>query len=197
MSKKFESDTPTIEEIRRVKKPNERSISLVLNPELLRQMKDLERAYLREQRMDQKENRAPKAPRIKKTMEALEEEAAEYEVTFIFRDIGRKRFDDMIEEHPPTEQEKKLDPPFQYHPDIFAPALMAATAVQPTMTLQQATDIYDEFGQGEITALFMTALAACTERASVPFTRTDTDEILASLSSLTSAVSEESPTDDS
>ena len=193
MSQKFESDRPTIEEIRRLKRPNERSVSLVLDPEVSRNLKELERSYLREKRIDDRENRNPKAPAIAKAIEQLKDSAEE--ITFTFRDIGRKRFDAMIDEHPPTKEEKEQN--FQFHPDTFAPALLAATAVEPTMTPAEAQAIYDEWGQGEVNALFMTAIAACTERASIPFSKSGTDEILDSLSSSITPQVVESLTDGS
>lgn len=194
MTKKFETDKPSIAEIRRLKKPNERSVTLILEPEILRQIKDLEKAYLREKRLDDRENRVPKAPAIQKAIESLRDEAEE--ITFTFRDIGRKRFDDLLNEHPPTKEEKE-EKNYQYHPETFGPALLAATAIDPPMSIEDAQAIFDEWSQGEVEALFMTALAACTERASVPFSRTDTEEILSSLSNSITVLPEESLTDGS
>lgn len=202
MTKKFTTDSPSIEEIQKLKRPNTRSVTLILDPEIPRQIRELERAYDRERRTDERENRPAKAPAIRKVIEELKDQAADSEITFTFRDIGRKRFDGMIEEHPPTPaqikaaKERNQSIP-EFNPDTFAPALMAATAVSPSMTLQEATNIYNEWGQGDNQALFLTAVAACTERASIPFTGTGTEEILASLSNLTTAPSEESPTDGS
>lgn len=172
----------SFDEIRRLKKPNEVSVEMILNPELTRSIDELERRKELEARRDAKENRAPLAPGIQKEIDKLREEAEDEKTTFAFRDIGRRKFDALVEAFPPTAAQKKDQ--FQWDPDKFCPALLAASAIDPKMSDIDAQEIYDEWGRGDVEALFNAALQACLEQASVPFTRKDTDAILASVQNL-------------
>lgn len=194
---KFSSDKPTIEEIRRLKKPNRRSVFVLVDPEIAREIKNLERAYAQEKRIDVKENRNPEAPAILKKLEELRDVTADYEVEFIFEDIGRKALEDLVIEHPPTPEQKADMAEIEFNSETFPPALMAATAIEPEMTLEDAEALFNDWSSGEAEILFMTAMMACRERASIPFTRTDTEGILDSASNLITAVSEDSPMDGS
>lgn len=172
----------SFEDIRRLKKPNEVSVEMVLNPELTRTIDELERRHVQAARRDAKENRTPEAPGIQKQIDQLREEAEAEKTTFVFRDIGRRKFDALVEAFPPTASQKKDN--FQWDPDKFCPALLSASAVDPKMSDLDAQEIYDEWGRGDVEALFNAALQACLEQASVPFTRRDTDAIMASVQNL-------------
>lgn len=183
----------SFDEIRRAKRPNEVSVELVLDPEMGRTLEELERRYEREKRLDAKENRTPKAPAILKEIESLQAQMEDDKVTFVFRDPGRQKFDALVDAHPPTEKERK-ELQFQWHPDDFVPALLALCAVDPKLSQQESIEIYNEWGRGDVEALFSAALQACLEQASIPFTKRDTDVILDSVRRLTTQQNEESPT---
>ena len=192
---KFASDKPTLEEIRRLKKPNRQTVEILLDPEMADDIKRLEKDLRDARRLDARENRNPQAPGIEKQLETLQEEALEYTAEFVFQDIGRKRFEDLIKAYPPSEEEKEAGN--QWDPEAFAPALVAATAFQPEMTIEEASDLLNEWGHGEAEALFTAALLVCTERAPVPFTRASTGTTPTPDLSSTTALSGESPTDGS
>jgi len=197
MSKKFTSDSPDLAEIRRLKKPNKRSVTLLLDTEVAKQIADLEKEIRRERRKDEKENRAPVVPGLEKKLDALKEAAIDDEVEFVFVDIGRKKFDGILDKHPPSDEIKELEPAAEWDPETFPPALIAACSYEPEISEEQALEIWDEWSQAETQALFMGALGACLERASIPFTKTDTGVTDDFVSSLISVESTESPTDTS
>jgi hypothetical protein len=68
----------------------------------------------------------------------------------IVRSCGRKRYDRIVAEHPPTDEDdaqfKELygtDAKCPYHFDTFAPALVAACAIEPEMTYEQAMSLFE------------------------------------------------------
>lgn len=189
MSKSFE-------EIRRLKKPNEVTVDVVLDPETSRVIDELERRYERAKRLDKKQNRTPEAPGLLKEIEKLQEDVEEDKVTFAFRDPGRQKFDALVDAFPPSDKDRKENQ-YQWDPDGFVPALISLSAIDPKLSDVEAQEIYDEWGRGDVEALFNAALQACLEQASIPFTKRDTEAILASVQSLITPESEESPTDSS
>ncbi len=194
MTKKFLTDSPSISEIRSLKKPNTRSVTLLVDTEIAKKVSELEKLIRTEERKDKKENRTPVAPRLKKDLEILREEAANYEAEFTFQDIGRQRLDKLISEHRPTDALIEAEPNAEWDPDTFSPTLISECAIEPLISLEDAEAIWNEWSQAETQTLFLAALGVCLERASIPFTRTDTEEMQDFVSRLITAESEESPT---
>jgi hypothetical protein len=179
-------------DIKKLKRPNEVTVELVLDPEISRVITELSRRYEIEKRKDSKQNRPPEAPALLKELEALQLQAEEAKTVFIFKDPGRRKFDALVDSCPPSDEQKKEK--FQWDPDKFVPALIALASSDPAITTEDAQEIYDDWGRGDVEALFNTALQACLEVASVPFTKRDTDAILDSVRNLITQPNEESPT---
>lgn len=99
--------------------------------------------------------------------EALEAQNEEV-VWCRFRSIGRKAYDRLIDEHPPTDKQKEeaaeAGNPAPYNGETFAPALVAASCVEPKMTVEDAKEIFEEWNQSESFSLFMAAMRVCTGR---------------------------------
>lgn len=159
-------------------------------------MEELERRYERAKRFDSRENRTPEAPAILKEIEKIKDELEEDKVTFVFRDPGRQRFDALVDACPPTEKDRKENA-YQWDPNKFVPALLSLSAIDPKLSDTEAQEIYDDWGRGDVEAMFGAALQACLEQASIPFTRRDTEAILASVQNSITQQKEESPTDSS
>ncbi len=183
----------SFQDIKKRKKPNEVSVEILVDVELNRILEELTRRHDREARQDAKLNRDPKAPAIAKEIDELQEKVADATVTFRFRDPGRRAFDALMEACPPTPEEKK-EHNFDWHPHTFVPGLLALCAVEPELSEADALEIYDNWGRGDVEALFSAALQACLERASIPFTKRDTEGIVASVRNLITQPTEESPT---
>lgn len=185
-------------DIKALKKPNEVSVEIILNPELTRSLEELERRKARAERDDQKFNRPAQAPKLQKEIEEILAEIEDSKVEFVFKDPGRKEFEALVDACPPTKEQKeqaKADgQSVGWDSETFVPGLLALASHDPELTIDEAQEIYDQWGRGEVEALFNTALQACLEQASVPFTKRGTDEILDSVRSLITASRAESPT---
>ena len=102
-----------------------------------------------------------------KALAAAEAAAAEVTVEFRFAAIPRVELDAMIglPEHRPTEahQEKHRAAckreglkfkALEFNPETFPPALIAACCLHPELTLEQATEIWEQWGDGEAATVF-------------------------------------------
>jgi hypothetical protein len=66
----------------------------------------------------------------REAQDALKEAQSEYDahtVTLTFQALERGQLEDLIKEHPPTEEEEEKDSA-EFHFDTFAPALLAASS---------------------------------------------------------------------
>lgn len=93
----------------------------------------------------------------------------EASVTLRFRSIGRKAYDALVEAHPISDETKAKaesdgQPVPPYEPDTFAPALVAASCVEPEMTLDQVLEIWDAWNLAELLDLWAAALEVNTQR---------------------------------
>jgi hypothetical protein len=87
---------------------------------------------------------------------------------FVFRSIGRRRYDDLIGEHQPTEEqiaELKRDEPdatLEFNPATFPPAIVAACIVEPALTKSEINDMWDSeaWNAVELSSLFEACLLA-------------------------------------
>ena len=205
MGKKFTSDKPSTAEILRLKKPNERSCEILLDPELGRKIREkeneLEKVEARKRRSRDLATPGPEG--IQAELDALYEEAADAYVTFTFRDIGKKKYDALIMAHPPSEDDIKQwemgggQGKLAYSITTFPAALISVTSTEPKITPEEATSIWEEWGAGDIETLFITAMAACMEKTSIPLSRRGSGRTTASDLSLTTALNGESDTADS
>lgn len=193
MSMPSQRSTPSIQDILKAKRANRLSVDIALDPTLKPQMHDLEKQIRQARRDDQRENRNPQAPALVKQLEAVEQEFRESVVTFTFQDIGRSRFEALVETHPPTEaQIKKHGDSLSWNPETIAASLIAATCIDPEITLEDAEQLVADWSTGDVQLLFNAALQVCLETASVPFSRTAIGEMLSSDESLIIAPNEES-----
>lgn len=102
-------------------------------------------------------------------VDAAEQAVRDSAQTFVFRSPGRKAFEDLVAEHPPEEGDhddarKTTGRPealARWHSDTFTPALLAATCVDPKLTVEEAQAIYDEWTDAEVSALVAAALTVC------------------------------------
>lgn len=207
--RKFASDSPTMGEILRLKKPNEKSCMIVLDPSLQHELDEVEAEL---EMLDRNQNRINRTggsladdtnKRIEELLSKyadLEEQAEDVTVEFRFQDIGRRRYDELVHKHPPTDEEKKEykdaggEGVLPYSFNTFPPALVAATSLEPKITEVEATEMFSTWSEGDLEHIFNTALLVCKEPSSVPKSRPGIEKIRGSLRNSTTAPSEESPT---
>ena len=174
----------TMADILAAKTPNSRTVDIILDSELAQeiQLKTLELGQLKNQSKGKK-SLAEGTRDLEKELDKLIVKAADTVATFTFRDIGRKPFDALLVAHQPTPAQKKAVADqgggvLEYNQDTFPPALMAATAVDPEMTLEEAEETYHNWSSGDAEILFTTAILVCKERASLPLSLIGTDPTL-------------------
>lgn len=95
-------------------------------------------------------------------------EIIEFVVTL--KAVGSKAYDDLVAKHPPT-REQKADGG-THNPDTFGPALISACSFEPSMTPNEAAELWnsEDWSRGEVMELFMAAVEVCSKGLDVPFT---------------------------
>ena len=171
----------TMSDILSAKKPNTRTVDIILDSDMAGEisMKQLEIEQTK-QRSKGRKSLAEGTQALEQELDDLIDVASEMAVTFTFTDIGRKNFDDLVHAHQPTEQQRKQIADLgggilEYNTETFPPALISAAASDPEITLDEAQEIFDEWGQGDAETLFSVALIVCKERTSVPLSKNGTD----------------------
>lgn len=176
MPKQFDTDSPSIEEIMERRKPRTESAWVPLDAEVLNRISELETQIPMEERRDERRtDRAPVAPQLREELEGLREHAHESAVQFTFEALGRKAYRDLIDEHPPQDEDReRAKAQFgdqrmaRWHSDTFVPALMAACAVEPEMDLEHAQRIWDEWDMAVAELIGGMAIAANEGETKVP-----------------------------
>lgn len=77
-----------------------------------------------------------------------------------FTSLGRKRYDDLLTQHPPREEDENSP----YNPETFPQALIAASMSEPQVTLEEVERIWEEWNSAELMELFTAALEVNTRR---------------------------------
>ncbi len=122
---------------------------------------------------DLRENRNALAPGLRDELREMVEQAKGTQVIFTFESIGRLAWDAMVVAHPARAEDKKIEKEAAWNLDTFPPALIAASCVEPEMTLEEATEIWEDpdWSGNELTRLFSTAWMVNQETPSIPFDR--------------------------
>jgi hypothetical protein len=95
------------------------------------------------------------------------------EVGLTFRGISARAYDKLVSKYPPRPHDKKQG--YGYNPDKFGPAIIAATCIDPEMSLEDAQEIWesDDWNRGELMLLLMSAVEVCTVGLQLPFRKRD------------------------
>lgn len=80
--------------------------------------------------------------------------------TFTFRSIGRREWRKLSSEHPPSDEQRALEPDLDHNPDTFPPAAIAASCIEPKLTLDDAAWLCDELPDGEFWRIWQAVLSA-------------------------------------
>ena len=103
----------------------------------------------------------------------VDEDGEEVVVLMKYRALPSKGYDELIEAHPPTSEQKKTGQ--IYNIDTFAPALIAAVSYEPVLSVDEAKEIYTspDWSGGELTTLFIKAMQVCNAGLDIPFNARD------------------------
>lgn len=98
-----------------------------------------------------------------------DESGDQTEVTLKFQAIGQKEYDKLVSKHPPTPEQRVEGASFNI--DTFAPALIAACAVEPEMTAADAKELWDspDWSRGDVMVLFRNAVDLNNRGLDIPF----------------------------
>jgi hypothetical protein len=148
-------------------------VRITLRGDLLNEVERLEEQMQRESEVDEWENRTPVAPQIAKQIKALETEARESEVEFVFEGLGQGAFAKLQAAHPATAKNKRdlgIEE-LQWDPEAFPPALLAASCLEPEElkgNLPEWTDIHQGWSSGQVMRLWSACLTANSVVAETP-----------------------------
>lgn len=173
---------PTWDHLKSAKKPLEIRHPVYLDDEPIERLEKLreevERAKTRELALKE----TPAHPdarddleRLERDLSAAEDAVRESTAWFVIRQPspkGRKRYEALVEAHPPTEgqvkeaTEKGQDKP-PYNDETFYPALLSLACAEPLLTVEEATELFDQWTHTECLPLVAACLAVCTGRRTV------------------------------
>lgn len=158
-----------IEDIIASAKLPEKTITLCLRGDLQAQWEDLER------KLQQAETQTtdtlagdPEAQRIAEKMEQIAAQMREHERTFLFRALGSIEYSNLLAANkaPDDKRDESVD---GLDWTTYPTALIAACAVDPAMTLDQAERLSAVLTNRQWDDLFRTALACNRSSVDVPF----------------------------
>ncbi len=121
-------------------------------------------------------------PDAEKRYAEIEGSILEDSAIFTFKAVSRRKLREIREEHPPTAEQwdiyrerAKANPlvqPPTFDPDGIAPQLIEAALVEPELTLEEATELWDELSDGEAAQIYDASWEVSMEAASIPLSAT-------------------------
>ncbi|MFF4489414.1 hypothetical protein ACFY0F_23445 [Streptomyces sp. NPDC001544] len=96
-------------------------------------------------------------------LKELREQITAAEVPFKLRYIGDKAYSDLMAAHPANDDNQAFDS------ETFPRALIAASCVDPVMSEEQVTQLFEKINEGEIKKLFDAAWDVHNSSEMVPF----------------------------
>ena len=95
------------------------------------------------------------------------------EVTLKYQAIGMREYDRLVGKHPPKPEQRAEGSSFDI--DTFAPALIAACAVEPEISPTEAKKIWDspDWSRGDVMVLFRNAVELNNRGLDIPFNELD------------------------
>lgn len=131
---------------------------------------DLERAEdALEEAREEKMLASPRVAELQATVDSLREQLKASSLELVFESIGRGRWSDLRGEHPPTDEQKdELGTDLDHNPKTFPPAALAASCVEPGLSLDQAKWIVDELPDGPYMEIWGACLRANVTGSNTP-----------------------------
>lgn len=169
----------TYDHLKSAKKPITRKVLIALDPEIGDSFLDAQDRFnltkvLVEMKVDDPNMQSQRAKDFEDAAEkleiakaALEENSAE----FVFRSIGRKKYEELLLQHVPTEAQAKRakdagESPYQWNPDTFPVAVLAKSIVTPELSEEEIAEIWngDDWSQAETLSILEAAISCNTFR---------------------------------
>lgn len=150
----------TIDEVLAEITPRTATVRVLLRQDLVEHHTRLDAALNAAVLADQHENRTPVAPTLAAELRTLEAEIDAAKRTFHFKAIGKRKWADLLAQHPPTKEQLKVHGRLDHNPATFPSAAIAATCTSPAMTLEQVAQLEDALNQTQFDLLWGTCLEA-------------------------------------
>ena len=164
----------SIQEILQAKKPMTVDTQIVLDPDKARALKAARAEVEKLEKLIDMMGDDP-VPKFVTELEATQKHLEDLDdgeavATFKFKALSRVDFQRLLDAHPLGKEEraqlmgrgvKRPDLPI-WSLETFPPALLAATAVDPDLTIEEATSLWnaDTFSSSELDLLFSSAMVA-------------------------------------
>jgi hypothetical protein len=156
----------SIDDILKRAKPRERTVTVCLAGDLAAEAERLEAELARvTQDAWQTTSLASATPgaAVAKKIEAVRKRMTASEVTFTLRALGHRAWSDLVAAHPSEDEGQAFDPV------AFSPALVAACAADPEMSVEQVGQLSDVLNQGQVQELIDAAFDVNSAPTAVPF----------------------------
>lgn len=137
-------------------------------------------------------NRDPVAPELAQQLADLETELDDARVAFTVRAVGRRAWADLLAQHPPTQQQRNHNPHLDHNPETFPIAALAASAIDPVITVDAARRLEAALNTAQFQLLWQAVLDVNVGGGGLPKSRTAGLILRASGGSVTTAAPEES-----
>ena len=155
---------PDIKDILAKAKPREHTIRLCLAGDVAAEVERLE-AELAAMQSWVQQSIADAHPGIAlaEKIAAARERMQGSEVEFTFRALGAKAWSDLVAQHPSEKEGESWDD------ESLAPALIAASAINPAMTPDDVGELFEQLNAGQRQQLIDAAWTVNGEATAVPF----------------------------
>lgn len=156
----------------KAKKPVEDTVEILLDDEPTKAVTEAREALLEAEGALHEKAGDPKLKKARdEAKKALDAAMAEQDgeiVTIKFRSCGRKRYEQLLDANPPTDEEqrkaKDAGGEAAWNNETFPVALIAASAIEPELSVEQVAELFDEWNNAEAQMLFLAAFRVNTSR---------------------------------
>lgn len=174
-------------------KQREQVVPVLADPSLLEDRAAIEQELREARAYDRLHNEKDTAPAVEKKLAKMDEKIESETIWFRFRGLPRREYLTLLTTFPPREG-NLMDRRTGFDSDEFPPHLLAACAVDPELSVEQARTIWEEWSDAMTTELVNAAVAVNREVVDVPFTRPASKRTTPKESSGSTQPTTESPT---
>ncbi len=98
----------------------------------------------------------------------VEQEIRDAERVFRFEAVSKREWQDMLRDHPPTDEQLAAVKGLDYNPETFPFAAIAASSLEPKLTAEQAKRMEERFKPTDFDMIWGTVLRANIEVSAAP-----------------------------
>lgn len=132
----------------------EKTVKLLLRQDLLDEHARLDAELVATLNTDAEENRDPLGPELADRLLQFETEIEQAKRPFRFRAIGKKAWADLLAQHPPTRDQTMINARIDHNPKTFPAAAIAASCVDPKMTVEQVGQLEEKLNLAQFEILW-------------------------------------------